>query len=1200
MATRFIVVDGNEAAASVAYRLSELIAVYPITPASPMGERADEWAAGGRRNLFGAIPEVIEMQSEAGAAAVLHGALQGGALATTFTASQGLLLMLPELFKIAGELTGCAIHVASRAVAAHALSIFGDHSDVMAARGTGFALLCAANVQEAQDMAAVAHVAAWEGRVPFLHFFDGFRTSHEVQKIAALEDESLASLLRADAIEAHRARALTPEAPVLRGTSQNPDAFFPSREAANPFYDALPAGLDAVLARFAAITGRAYEAFEYRGHPEAERVLVAMGSASECAEVRVEARARAGERVGLLRVRLFRPFCIERFVAALPITARAIAVLDRAKEPGASGDPLALEVSGALLDARTRGLREDLPRVIAGRYGLGSREFSPPMVDAVLGELERVLQGDARAKTRFTVGVRDDVTRRSLTVERDEATEPDGVVSALFYGLGSDGTVSSNKSSLALLGERTDRFVQGSFVYDSRKAGAMTVSHLRVGRWPIRAPYEIAQADFIAVHDPGALARRDVLARAKTGATVLLNLPGPAEGAWDALPLEIQRELIARRCALHVIDAARVGREAALAGRIGTVMQACFLALSGLLARDEAIAALRAQIARTWGPRGPEVLRRNLEAVDRALAALRAVPIPDAATGGRERRATVPADAPAFVRDVTAMLLEGRGEELPVSVFSPDGTWPVGTARYERRALATEVPVWVASLCVQCNKCAIVCPHAAIRVGVLEPSALVGAPEGFETLPSEQGEGLEGLAYAVQLAPDDCTGCGLCVEACPAKDKHAPGNKALRVVPAESVREKEREKWAFFSRLPEVAAERVPADARGAALLPTRFEFSGACAGCGETPYIRLLTQLFGDRMVIANATGCSSIYGGNLPTTPYTTDARGRGPAWNNSLFEDAAEFGLGIRLSMDARERAARDALRALAPVLDPALVDSLESMCDISDERAVRERRESVAALCARLARLPDDPRALGLAAIADALVPRAVWVVGGDGWAYDIGYGGLDHVLASGRAVKVLVLDTEVYSNTGGQQSKATPLGASAKFAVAGKSSVKKDLGLLAMSCAHAYVASVGMQANAAHATRALREAMSFDGPALILAHAPCVAHGYDLVRSLTHQRRAIDSWAWPLYRFDPRRGAKGEPMLALDSAGQKLPMRAYMEEEARFRMVELRDPARYHALVDRAQRAADARRALYAQLAGIAITTGDGHYGGGHG
>jgi pyruvate-ferredoxin/flavodoxin oxidoreductase len=1179
--------DGNEAVARVAYRLSEVIAIYPITPASAMGEHSDDWAALGRKNLWGQVPQVVELQSEGGAAGAVHGALQAGALVTTFTASQGLLLMLPNLYKIAGELSPMCLHVAARSLATHALSIFGDHQDVMAARGTGFALLCSGSVQEAHDLAAIGHAATLDSRVPFLHFFDGFRTSHEMATIETLGDDVLRALVDERAIAAHRARRMSPDHPVLRGTSQNPDAMFPSREASNPFYLACPGHVEAVMERFAGLTGRRYRLFDYHGHPEAERVVVAMGSGTECLHEVVDWLVARGEKVGLLRVRLFRPFSLERFVEALPRTARKVAVLDRTKEPGASGEPLYLEVGGALLRAHAEGKLAQLPRLFGGRYGLASRELSPAMGKAVFDELAR-----EAPRPQFTVGVRDDVTRLSLEVDLAFELEPDDVVRAVFYGLGSDGTVSSNKQSITIIGEETELYGQGYFVYDSKKSGSTTVSHLRFGPRPIRSTYVISSAHFVAVHDPGLLDRLDVLERARPGATVLLSSPHAPDEVLARLPGEVQRALVDKGCRLFVIDAQRVAEEAGLGRRINTVMQVCFFALAGVLPRDEAIAHIKASIEKTWGKRGAEVVRRNVAAVDASLDHLREVVVPreGMTLSARTRRRAVPEGSPDFVERVTRLLLEGHGEQLPVSAFPPDGTWPTATSRYERRAIALELPIWEPDLCVQCNKCSIVCPHAAIRTSVFEPGALAGAPASFVSVPEDTTKELAGLSYVVQVAPDDCTGCGLCVEVCPAKDKRAPRRKAINMRPVAEHAELERERWAFFRALPEAPRERLPRTAKSLALLTPLFEFSGACAGCGETPYIKLLTQLFGDRLLIANATGCSSIYGGNLPTTPYTVDAQGRGPAWNNSLFEDAAELGLGLRLGVDSLADKARALFDVVAPSLPGPLVASLREPCLTTDEAALARRRRAIVELRGLLEGR-GDLASRSLAELAEELAPRSVWVIGGDGWAYDIGYGGLDHVLASGKRVKVLVLDTEVYSNTGGQQSKATPLGAVAKFAAAGKETRKKDLGLLAMSYGHVYVASIGIQARNPQTVEAMQEAEAFPGPALLLAHSPCIAHGYDLVHSPAQQKRAIDAWAWPLYRFDPRRIAEGKPPLQLDSVPQSMAMGKYMSEEARFRMVELRDPERFARLVDAAAHAAAERRSLYMQLAGIRIEGG---------
>jgi pyruvate-ferredoxin/flavodoxin oxidoreductase len=1168
--------DANEAVARVAYRLSDVVAIYPITPASPMGEHADAWAASQRPNLWGSVPEVVEMQSEGGAAGAIHGALQGGALTTSFTASQGLLLMLPDLYKIAGELNAFCLHVAARSIATHALSIFCDHSDVMAARGTGMAILASSSVQEAQDLAAIAHAATLESRVPVLHVFDGFRTSHEITDIAPLPDEALSALVSAEAIAAHRARALDPDRPVLRGTSQNPDAFFQSREAAEPFHAAFSSVLARVMTRFADITGRAYAPFAYAGHPEAERVLIAMGSGADCIQATAEYLAARGERVGALKVRLFRPFDAEALLAALPSTVNAIAVLDRCKEPGAIGEPLLQEVTTTLAGAVMRGARVRLPLVIGGRYGLGGKEFTPAMAKAAFDNLAA-----AAPKHRFTLGIRDDVAGSSLPWDPAFDIEPPDVRRAVFFGLGSDGTVSANKASIRLIGARAGLHAQAYFEYDSRKAGSTTVSHLRFGPEPIRAPWRIAAASFVAIHDAGLIERRDPLALAEPGATVLLNTPLQPAELFASLPREMQESLTAKRCRLFAVDAQRVAREAGLGGRISPVMQACFFALGDILPRDAALAGLREDIAARWRTRGAEVVRRNLAALDAALAALAEVPLPATPAGARSRPPAVPAEAPDFVQRVTRLLLEGRGDDLPVSAFPPDGTWPTGTSRFEKRALAQDIPVWQPDLCVQCNRCTMICPHAAIRAKAYDPAALAAAPEGFRSVPEAFTPELEGLRYTVQVAPEDCTGCGLCIEVCPGRDRRAPERRALMPEPLARHRDAERSAFAFFETLPETPS--LPADHRSLGFRTPLFEFSGACAGCGETPYIQALTRLFGDRLVIANATGCSSIYGGNLPTTPFAKDAAGRGPAWSNSLFEDNAEFGLGLTIATDRTARAARDALAACASRLPPALVEGLLSIA--GDEASAAAQRARVAELV-RLLGSDATPEAARLAAIAPQLVPRSVWIVGGDGWAYDIGFGGLDHVLAGTRPVKVLVLDTEVYSNTGGQQSKATPLGAAAKFASAGKASGKKDLGLLAMAYGHVYVAQIALQARPGHAIEALIEAGRHPGPALVIAHSPCIAHGYDLRQSPHQQRRAIESGAWPLYRFDPARVARGEAPLVLDQAELPLDLGDYMQEEARFRLVAAQSPERYAELLRAARAGVRRRHALYRQLAAI--------------
>jgi pyruvate-ferredoxin/flavodoxin oxidoreductase len=1170
--------DANEAVAGVAYRSSEVIAIYPITPASIMGELADAWSADRRTNLFGGVPDVVEMQSEGGAAGAVHGALQAGALATTFTASQGLLLMLPDLFKIAGELTAFCMHVAARTVATHALSIFGDHSDVMAARSTGMALLCSGSAQEAQDLAAIGHAVTLRARVPVLHFFDGFRTSHEITKVVPLEDDALRALLDADAIEAHRARALDPDRPVVRGTSQNPDAYFQSREAVEPFYAAFPAVLDQTMTRFAELTGRRYRPFDYVGHPQAEHVVVVMGSGAECSHETVEHLVRGGERVGLIKVRLFRPFSTSHLLEALPASARVVTVLDRTKEPGSSGEPLFQELTSALVSAVAEGKRSSLPRLLGGRYGLASKELTPAMVKAVFDNMKTEVP-----KHRFTVGIRDDVSGSSLDVDASFDIEPDDVSRAVFFGLGADGTVSANKASIKIIGEQTPLFAQGYFEYDSRKAGATTVSHLRFGPRPIRSTYRIRRAHFVAVHDPQFLERREVLAVAMPHATVLVNTSVPAGKFWDSLPREAQEALVERRSRLFVIDGYAVAEQAGLGRHINIALQICFFSLSGVLPLEQAKTYVRHWIEQTFGRRGPEVVRRNLAALDAALTALVEVPVPETVSTDRRRGPVVPAHAPDFVQRVTRLLIEGRGDELPVSAFPPDGTWPSGTSQFEKRALALEIPIWQPDVCVECNFCSMICPHAAIQTRVFAPEALVNAPPSFRSLPATLEPALKGLRYTVQVAPEDCTGCGLCVEVCPAKDRLNPRRKALVLEPLAKHRDAERESFAFFRTLESAPLADLPVDKRTAALRLPLFEFSGACAGCGETPYLRLLTQLFGDHLLIANATGCSSIYGGNLPTTPYSKNREGRGPAWSNSLFEDNAEFGLGMRLALDVRTERAGTLLRAMAPRLPAPLVEGLLSSG--SGEAWIATQRQRLVELDVLL-RQDQSPEARALREVSAALVPRSVWIVGGDGWAYDIGYGGLDHVLASHRKVNVLVLDTEVYSNTGGQMSKATPLGASAKFATAGKATRKKDLGLLAMSYGHVYVAEIAMQARSAQAVEALLEAERHPGPSLVIAHSPCVAHGYDLSQSSAHQAQAIQSGSWPLYRFDPGRVERGEAPLVLDSGPPKLDIATYMENEARFRMVKLRSPERYAALVEAARDAVKQRRALYEQLAHI--------------
>ena len=1177
IARRVTTIDGNEAVASVAYRVSQLISIYPITPASPMGEFADEWSAAGRPNIWGTVPQIIEMQSEGGAAGTVHGGLQAGALATTFTASQGLLLMLPNLYKIAGELTAFTMHVAARTVAAHALSIFGDHSDVMACRQTGFALLCSASVQEAHDLACVAHAATLRARVPFLHFCDGFRTSHEIAKIELLGDEDLAAMMSEDLILAHRRRALTPDRPVLRGTAQNPDTFFQAREAANAFYAECPGHVQDAMDRFAALTGRRYHLFDYAGHPEAERVIVVMGSAAETVHETVDRLIGAGEKVGVLKVRLFRPFSADAFLAALPRTARAVAVLDRTKEPGALAEPLYLDVLAALHEAGDGDAAAAPRTVVAGRYGLASKEFTAAMVMAVFQELAA-----AAPRRHFTIGITDDVTHLSLPFDPDAGPEPDDVTRAVFFGLGADGTVGANKNSIKIIGEETPRYAQGYFVYDSKKSGAMTVSHLRFGPRPIRSAYLIRRANFVACHQFAFLDRYDMLRYAAPGAVFLLNAPYGPDRVWDRLPREVQAQIIERRLRFYVIDALDVARRAGMGGRINTVMQTCFFAISGVLPRDEAIAKIKAAIRETYGHLGDEIVRRNCEAVDDTLAHLFEVAVPDRVSADRTRPPAVPAEAPDFVRRVTAVMMSQDGDLLPVSAFPPDGTWPVGTAKWEKRNIAQEIPVWDPAICIQCNKCVFVCPHAVIRAAVYEPRHLDGAPASFKAT-RYRGLDFKDHRYTLQVAPEDCTGCSLCAAVCPVKDKANPKHKALDMAPQAPLREAERVNWAFFLTLPAPDPRRLKHDVKESQFRTPLFEFSGACAGCGETPYIKLLTQLVGDRALIANATGCSSIYGGNLPTTPYTTNRDGRGPAWSNSLFEDNAEFGLGFRLAVDQLTQEARSLVQRLAPRIGADLAGGLLGPdATAHDDAGVATQRERVGRLRGRLADL-DAPEARRLADLADYLVRKTVWIVGGDGWAYDIGYGGLDHVLASGRDVNVLVLDTEVYSNTGGQQSKATPRGAVAKFAAAGKATAKKDLALLAMTYGSVYVARVAFGAKDTQTVRALVEADTYPGPSLVIAYAPCIAHGYDLAHGAEQQKLAVDSGYWPLFRYDPRREAAGENPLVLDSPAPHVDLPRFLYNEARFRMVESMDRERARRLLVEATQDVRRRYRLYEEL-----------------
>lgn len=1174
MSKKQATVDGNQAAAYIAYKTNEVIAIYPITPSSPMGEWADEWATAGEPNLWGTVPLVQEMQSEGGAAGAVHGALQAGVLTTTFTASQGLLLMIPNMYKIAGELTPTVFHVAARSVAAQALSIFGDHSDVMATRATGFALLASGSVQEAMDLALIAQAATLRSRVPFLHFFDGFRTSHEISKIEWVEESHVRQLIDEELVLAHRARALSPERPVIRGTAQNPDVFFQAREAANPFYEACPALVQETMDRFARVTGRQYHLFDYHGAADADRVLVLMGSGAETVHETVDFLLEQGERVGVVKVRLFRPFSASALRAVLPKTVQALAVLDRTKEPGSSGEPLYLDVVEALYGDPER---QPLPRVLGGRYGLSSKEFTPAMVRAVFQELAR-----PSTRRRFTVGIRDDVTHTSLDYDPEFSSEPEEVFRAIFYGLGSDGTVSANKNSIKIIGERTPQFAQGYFVYDSKKAGSVTVSHLRFGPRPIRSSYLISRANFVACHQFSLLERMDILKPLNNGGTFLLNSPFGPEEVWDRLPRPVQEALLEKQARFYVIDAYQLARQLGLGSRINTLMQTCFFALAGILDTAEALEAIRESIRESYGKRGQQIVEINFRAVDQALDHLAEVSLPAQASSSLPLRPPVPAEAPPFVQRVIAPLLAGRGDELPVSCLPADGTYPVGTARWEKRNIAQEIPVWDPDICIQCNKCVIVCPHAVIRAKVFDPALSERPPTAFLSVPARDRE-WKGWSYTLQVAPEDCTGCTLCVEVCPVRNKREPRLKALNMRPVQPLRNQQREHWEYFLQIPDVDRSRVNRQhVRQSQLLEPLFEFSGACAGCGETPYLKLMTQLFGDRVLVANATGCSSIYGGNLPTTPWTANAQGKGPAWSNSLFEDNAEFGLGMRLALDKQAELATELLQALQPRLDAQLVREV-LQANQRDEAGIYEQRERVERLRGQLQEL-DLPEARRLLAVLDALVRKSVWIVGGDGWAYDIGFGGLDHVLASRRDVNLLVLDTEVYSNTGGQMSKATPRAAVAKFAAGGKALPKKDLGLMAMSYGHVYVASVALGAKDEHTVKVFLEAESYPGPSLILAYSHCIAHGIDMAKGMEHQKAAVLSGYWPLYRFDPRLLEAGKNPLQLDSRGPQIPLQDYLYQENRFSLLRHSHPAQARELLRLAEEDVRRRWEFYRYLA----------------
>jgi pyruvate-ferredoxin/flavodoxin oxidoreductase len=1176
-------IDGNEATTSVAHRLNEVIAIYPITPSSPMGEFADDWSVKHKTNLWGTIPLVYEMQSEGGAAGAVHGALQAGALTTTFTASQGLLLMIPNMYKIAGELTSTVFHVAARSIASQALSIFGDHSDVMATRQTGFALLSSGSVQEAHDFAAIAQAATLKSRVPFLHFFDGFRTSHEVTKIVQLLDEDLRALIDDDLIREHRSRALTPDHPVLRGTAQNPDVFFQGRETVNPYYAACPGIVKETMDKFTEITGRKYEAFQYSGHPEAERVVVLMGSGGETAEATVKYLAEQGEKVGAIRVRLYRPFANELFVGALPKSVKSLAVLDRTKEPGAAGEPLYMDVVNALVETDHTDIK-----VIGGRYGLSSKEFTPAMVKAVLDEA-----GKSAPKNHFTAGINDDVSHTSLEYDPSFSVEHPETVRCVFFGLGSDGTVGANKNSIKIIGEETDNYAQGYFVYDSKKSGQMTISHLRFGPKPLQTPYliEANQANFVACHQFTFLERYDILKYAKPGGVFLLNsLYGPDE-VWDTLQKEVQEAIIEKKLKFYVINGYAVAEETGMGQRVNTIMQTAFFAISGVLPREQAIEEIKKAIKKTYGKRGEAVVQQNYAAVDSTLENLFEVKVPEKVTSSATRRAPVPEAAPDFVRNVLGPMIAYDGDSVPVSAMPADGTFPTATTQWEKRNLALEIPVWEPDLCIQCGKCVFVCPHAVIRHKVYDEKLLAGAPETFKYMTSKFRDLGEGMAYTVQVAPEDCTACTLCVDACPVKDKSQVGRKAINMAPQPPLRKNEAANWDFFMSIPDLDRTLInPSTIKNSQLLRPLFEFSGACAGCGETPYVKLVSQLFGDRAIIANATGCSSIYGGNLPTTPWAKDADGRGPAWSNSLFEDNAEFGLGMRLTLDKQVEYARELVELFKKEIGVELADAILN-ADQSTEVGLQEQRARVEQLKKKIAK-SSEPRAKDLLNLADKLAKKSVWIIGGDGWAYDIGYGGLDHVLASGRNVNVLVLDTEVYSNTGGQASKSTPRAAVAKFAMSGKGLPKKDLGLIAMAYGYIYVARVAMGYSDQQTLRTFLEAESYDGPSLIIAYSHCINHGYDMAKGLQQQKLAVTSGAWPIYRFDPRRVAEGKNPLIIDNKEPTTRLEDYVYNETRYRMLLQSDEERAEKLLSEAKQDNKSRWALYEQMAAM-------HYDGGN-
>jgi len=1183
MSRKVVTIDGNEATTYSAHKVNEVIAIYPITPSSPMGELADKWSAEGGKNLWGTVPDVVEMQSEGGASGAVHGSAQRGALTTTFTASQGLLLMMPNMFKIAGELTPALLNVSARTVATHALSIFGDHSDVMAVRSTGFALLASNSVQEAMHMTLIAQAASLESRVPFLHFFEGFRTSHEINKVELLSDEDFKAIIDDDLVRKHRERALSPDNPFIRGTAQNPDTFFQARETVNPYYDACPGIVIKVMERFEEVVGRKYEIFQYYGDPEAERVITVIGSGAETVQETVDYLMDKGEKVGLLKVRLYRPFSGEHFVKALPASVKIISALDRTKEPGALGEPLYEDVVTALHEEENGAAErfESIPKVTGGRYGLSSKEFTPGMVMGVFEEMKK-----DKPKNHYTIGIKEDVTNTSVDYDDDFVIEHQGLTRAVFYGLGSDGTVGANKNSIKIIGEGTDNYAQGYFVYDSRKAGSLTVSHLRFGPDPIHSPYLVKKADFVGCHQFAFMERIDVLKSAKEGAIFLLNSPHPADETWDMLPREVQQTIIDKKLEFYVIDAYSIAKDIGLGPRINTIMQTCFFELSEVIPPEEAYDLIKKFIKKTYGSKGEKVVSMNYAAVDKAPENLHRIDVPEKATSDKEMIPPVPDEAPEYVKEVIGKMIAKEGDDLPTSAFAEDGSFPSGTTKWEKRNIALEIPVWDSDVCIQCGRCVLLCPHATIRSKVYDPGLLEDAPDSFMSADAKAKE-FKGMKYTLQVAPEDCTGCGLCVRYCPAKNKEEEGKKAINMEMQPPIREREKKNWEFFLDIPYVEREKVnQKSTRGVQFLEPLFEFSGACAGCGETPYVKLLTQLFGDRALIGNATGCSSIYGGNLPATPYTTNSEGRGVTWSNSLFEDNAEFGFGFRLALDKQCTYALELVDRLSDEIGKDLAERLKS-CDQSEENGIFEQRENISELKEKL-RDMDSPEAKDLLGLADVLAEKSVWILGGDGWAYDIGYGGLDHVIAQQRDVNILVLDTETYSNTGGQMSKATPMGAIAKFAAGGKRTPKKDLAMMSMVYGNVYVARIAIGANESQAIKAFREAESYNGPSLIIAYSHCIGQGYNLIHGPEQQKLAVKSGAWPLLRYDPRLTERGENPLQLDSKEPSIPLEEYIYNENRYRSLKKASPEVAQNLLKHAQEDINRRWKLYANWASMSM------------